>query len=148
MADMNRLRVKKLTPGAHLPERAGEGDLGYDLFAAEGIVIPPRGTAIVKTGIAVAFPDGWGGLIRDRSGMAATHRIVVSAGVIDHGYRGEIGVVMNNLTDEPFPVTPTMKIAQMLPMPVVDWLVEEADALPDSRRGAGGFGSTGSHKTV
>ncbi|MBF0170291.1 MAG: dUTP diphosphatase [Nitrospinae bacterium] len=144
---MDTLKVKRLRPDAHLPERAGEGDLGYDLFAAEGVTIPPRGTAIVKTGVAVQFPDGWGGLIRDRSGMATKNRVIVSAGVIDHGYRGEIGVALNNLADTPFVVEPSMKIAQMLPMPVVDWRVEEVAALTDTARGEAGFGSTGTHKS-
>jgi len=139
------LKVVKLVPTAHPPERANGGDLGYDLFAAEKVVIGVGAATPVKTGVAMQFPDGWGGVIKDRSSMAV-RRITVSAGVIDNGYRGEVAVVLNNHSQHAFVIEPGHKIAQLVPVPVTNWRVVVTDSLNDTQRGAGGFGSSGFKK--
>jgi dUTP pyrophosphatase len=138
------LRVKRLLPGAQLPTVAHQGqDLGYDLYAAEGITIGARGMAKVKTGIAVEFTSGHGALLRDRSSMASKG-LAVAAGVIDAGYRGEIQVIMHNLTASDFTINAGDKIVQMIPVRPETWFpVEEVEDLTQTVRGAGGFGSTG-----
>lgn len=141
---MTELLIKKLSPHAHPPERAKEGDLGYDLFCSERTVIPAGKTIAVPTGIAVQFPHGWGAVIKDRSSMAM-RQVMVSAGVIDNGYRGEIKVAMTNHSGVEIIMETGQKIAQMIPVPVTGWLVREVDQLSGSERGEGGFGSTGSH---
>ena len=141
------LRVKMLRPEAKAPTIAHPGeDLGYDLYAAESVTLPPRGHAAVPTGIAMELTsaDGtpMGALVRDRSSMAL-RRIITTAGVIDAGYRGEVKVIMENLNDTEQVIQAGDKVANMLPYPVLTTAVEVADDLADSRRGEGGFGSSG-----
>ena len=142
------LRVKRLEAGARLPEVAHPGeDLGYDLFALEGVHLRSRQTLKVRTGIAVEarHPETGaplGLLVRDRSSMAA-RGIATTGGVIDAGYRGEILVVMTNLGDAAVDLKAGEKIAQMVPVPVLTGPVEEVESLEDSLRAARGFGSSG-----
>ena len=142
------LRVNLLEPVARLPEVAHPGeDLGYDVFALEATPLAPRATVRVRTGIAVeARHPGTGAplglLVRDRSSMAA-RGIAITGGVIDAGYRGEILVLMTNLTDAPQELKAGEKIAQMIPVPVLTGLVQKAESLEGSVRAAKGFGSTG-----
>jgi dUTP pyrophosphatase len=142
------LRVKLLEDGARAPVVAHPGeDLGYDLFALEGIVLAPRATLKVRTGIAVEARDPQTGaplglLVRDRSSMAA-RGVATTGGVIDSGYRGEILVVMTNLGDTAMELKAGEKIAQMVPVPVFTGLVQEVESLDDSARAAKGFGSSG-----
>jgi dUTP pyrophosphatase len=142
------LRVKRLEAGARLPVVAHPGeDLGYDLFALEGVQLGARQTLKVRTGIAVEARDPKTGaplglLVRDRSSMAA-RGIATTGGVIDSGYRGEILVVMTNLGDADVELKAGEKIAQMVPVPVLTGPVEEVESLEDSLRAAKGFGSTG-----
>ncbi|MGO8756869.1 MAG: dUTP diphosphatase [Terracidiphilus sp.] len=142
------LRVKRLEAGAQLPVVAHPGeDLGYDLFALEGVRLASRATVKVRTGIAVEARDPGTGkalglLVRDRSSMAA-RGIATTGGVIDAGYRGEILVVMTNLGVEAVELKAGEKIAQMVPVPVLTGAVEEAECLEDSVRAAKGFGSSG-----
>jgi dUTP pyrophosphatase len=142
------LRVKRLEAGARLPVVAHPGeDLGYDLFALENILLEPRRTQKVRTGIAVearhpATGEPLGLLVRDRSSMAA-RGLATTAGVIDAGYRGEILVVMTNLGDAAVDLKAGEKIAQMVPVRVLTGGVEEVEALEDSVRAAKGFGSSG-----
>lgn len=144
---MGKLKVKKLVPSAHLPEKAKAGDLGYDLFSAEHALIHPGEMRAVRTGIALEFPSGWGGVLKDRSSMAMK-RITISAGVIDSGYRGEIKVLISNHSTTSYAVETNHKIAQLIPCPVTDWKIEEAEELNDTHRGDGGFGSTGAFKSI
>jgi dUTP pyrophosphatase len=143
------LRVKRLESGARLPEVAHPGeDLGYDLFALEGVQLGARQTLKVRTGIAVEARDPKTGaplglLVRDRSSMAA-RGIATTGGVIDSGYRGEILVVMTNLGGAAVELKAGEKIAQMVPVPVLTGPVEEVESLEDSIRAAKGFGSSGS----
>jgi dUTP pyrophosphatase len=142
------LRVKLLEQGAKLPVVAHPGeDLGYDVFALEGVVLEPHKTVRVRTGISVEarHPEtdvALGLLVRDRSSMAA-RGIATTAGVIDAGYRGEVQIVMTNLGTESLELKAGEKIAQMIPVPVLTGVVETAESLEDSARLAKGFGSSG-----
>ena len=142
------LRVKLLEEGARLPVVAHPGeDLGYDLFALEATTLAPGATVKVRTGIAVearhpATGVPLGLLVRDRSSMAA-RGIATTAGVIDAGYRGEILVLMTNLTDATVELKAGEKIAQMIPVPVLTGAVEQVVSLEDSPRSEKGFGSSG-----
>jgi dUTP pyrophosphatase len=141
--------VRRLAHGAGLPlpAYATEGSAGLDLMAAitAPIDLPPLGRAVVPTGIAIALPSGYEAQVRPRSGLAAKHGITVlnAPGTIDADYRGEIGVTLVNLGDAPFRVEPGMRVAQMVVAPVSTVAWNEVEELPASRRGGGGFGSTG-----
>ena len=141
------LRCKLLQEHATAPSIAHPGeDLGYDLYSAETVIFPPRGHAIVPTGVAIELTSKngtpMGALVRDRSSMAA-RRLITTAGVIDAGYRGEIKIVMENLSDAEQTIHRGDKIANLLPYPVLTTAVEVVDDLTHSKRGAGGFGSSG-----
>ena len=142
------LRVKLLEAGARLPAVAHPGeDLGYDLFALEDVVLAPRATVRVRTGIAVearhpASGAPLGLLVRDRSSMAA-RGLATTAGVIDAGYRGEILILMTNLGEAAVELKAGEKIAQMIPVPVLTGEVTEVESLEDSARAEKGFGSSG-----
>jgi dUTP pyrophosphatase len=139
------LPVRRLRDDAVLPSQAYAGDAGLDLAAADGLTIGPGERAVVGTGLAVAIPEGYTGLVVPRSGLAARHGIgkVNSPGVIDAGYRGEVRVVLHNTDLEaPFTVEPGMRIAQLLVVPVPPVKLVEVDELPASERGERGFGSS------
>ena len=137
-----------MDPGARAPVVAHPGeDLGYDLFALEGVALLPRSTVKVRTGIAVEARHPYTGaplglLVRDRSSMAA-RGIATTAGVIDSGYRGEILVLMTNLGDTAVELKAGEKIAQMIPVPILTGPVHEVETLEDSARAEKGFGSSG-----
>ena len=141
--------VRRLPHGAGLPlpAYATEHSAGVDLMAAIAapMALAPGARALVPTGIAIALPDGYEAQVRPRSGLAIKHGIILpnAPGTIDADYRGEIQVILANLGTEPFTVEPGMRIAQMVVAPVSRVAWEAVDALPDSGRGAGGFGSTG-----
>jgi dUTP pyrophosphatase len=140
------LRVAKLKEGAVLPTRAHAGDAGLDLHAVEAAHIGPGERWGVGTGIAVEIPEGHGGLVLPRSGLAREHGIslVNSPGLIDSGYRGEVRVLLlNNDPAETFRVEAGDRIAQLVIVPVVLAEPVEAAALAESARGDGGFGSSG-----
>ncbi len=139
------LQVKKLRDDATVPHYAHPGDAGLDLFACESIALSPGCSAVIKTGIAIALPTNTEGQVRPRSGLAAKHQISVlnTPGTIDEGYRGEVGVILINFGSESFAVELGMKIAQLVVKPVVRVEVETVDSLSETRRGEGGFGSTG-----
>src|ERR1700743_3138415 len=142
------LRVKRLDEGARLPVVAHPGeDLGYDVFALEGVTLAPRATVRVRTGIAVEarHPEtraALGLLVRDRSSMAS-RGIAAIGGGIDAGYRGGILILLTNLGEAPLELKAGEKIAQMIPVPVLTGAVEEAETLEDSNRAEKGFGSSG-----
>jgi dUTP pyrophosphatase len=136
------VKVKKIHPEARLPVYGHPGDAGFDLFACETLVLAPGEVRAVPTGIALAIPRGFAGLIWDKSGISlrGVHKL---AGVVDAGYRGEVRVVLANLGGEPYEIKAGMKIAQMLVQPVHEVGLVEAESLDDTSRGEGGFGSTG-----
>ncbi len=126
---------------------AGEyGDLAADLFAAEAAVLAPVGepgsTVAVRTGLAMELPSTHGALVEDRSGLAV-RGITTLAGVIDPGYRGELKIVLTNLTSEAVTVAPGHRIAQLRIVERIQAVFEESDMVADTERGVGGFGSTG-----
>jgi len=136
------IKIRKMTPNAKAPAYAHSGDAGMDLFSCVEMTLAPGETRPVPTGIQMAIPQGYVGLVWDKSGISimGVHRL---AGVVDAGYRGEVRVVMVNLGTEPFEIKPGMKIAQMLIQPVEAPTIVESESLDDTSRGAGGFGSTG-----
>jgi dUTP pyrophosphatase len=140
------LRVSRLNDGAKLPTRMHEGDAGLDLYACETAHIGPGERWGVGTGIAVEIPEGHAGLVLPRSGLAREHGIALvnSPGLIDAGYRGEIRVLLLN-TDpaETFRVEPGDRIAQLVIAPIALAEPVEVEALAESARGEGGFGSSG-----
>ena len=142
-----RVAFRRLTPGAQAPSRAHAGDAGYDLVAAEGAVLSPGERAVVGTGIAVAVPDGYAGLVLPRSGLAARHGVslVNTPGLIDSGYRGEIRIpLINHDREETFRVERGMRIAQLVLVRAADAFFFEGDLPPGADgRGEGGFGSSG-----
>lgn len=133
--------------GLPLPAYATEGSAGLDLRAAiaEPLMIPPGGRAAVPTGLALAIPAGYEGQVRARSGLASRHGVGLpnAPGTIDSDYRGEVLVLLVNWGAEPFVVTRGDRIAQLVIAPVARAILSETDALPESGRGAGGFGHTG-----
>lgn len=141
-----RLEVKRLDTDLPLPAYARPGDAGLDLFAREDKVLPPGTRCLMPTGLAVAIPDGWVGLVHPRSGLAVRQglSIVNSPGTIDAGYRGELMVPLINLDPS---VTIRLargeRIAQLLLQRVGHAQLVEVDELPDGVRGGDGFGSTG-----
>ncbi len=140
------LRFQRLSDEAVIPSRAHPGDAGLDLHAAEAAHIGPGERWSVGTGVAVEIPDGHAGLVLPRSGLAREHGIslVNSPGLIDSGYRGEVRVLLLN-TDpaETFRVRAGDRIAQLVIAPIAIAEPVEAEALADSARGDGGFGSSG-----
>jgi dUTP pyrophosphatase len=138
--------VRRLRPDAVVPTRAYEGDAGLDLTACERVELEPGERALVPTGLAVAIPEGYAGFVQPRSGLATRHgiSIVNTPGLVDSGYRGELKVALLN-TDarESFVVEPGMRIAQLVVLPVQGVEAVEVGELPESGRGVGGFGSSG-----
>lgn len=139
------LKVKKLTADALLPQYAHPGDAGADLFANEATTIGSGKSAMIKTGISIELPPSTEAQVRPRSGLAAKNQITVlnTPGTIDEGYRGEVCVILINHGEKDFVVEKGMKIAQMVVKPVIAVEVQEVADLSDTRRGTGGFGSTG-----
>ncbi|MEX2407552.1 MAG: dUTP diphosphatase [Rhodovibrionaceae bacterium] len=149
MSDSIRIPVKTLPHGAGLalPAYATEQSAGLDLLAAveEDLVLAPGARALVPTGLAIALPPGYEAQLRPRSGLALKHGISVlnSPGTIDADYRGELGVILINLGQEPFTVSRGSRIAQMVVARHARVAWEPSEDLEQSTRGSGGFGSTG-----
>jgi dUTP pyrophosphatase len=143
---VTELPVARLRDDAILPAQAYDGDAGLDLAACEHAQLGPGDRAIVGTGVAVAIPDGYAGLVVPRSGLAARHGLTIlnAPGLIDSGYRGELKVILLN-TDprEAFVIEPGMRIAQLVLVEAAAVQLVEVEALPVSERGAAGFGSSG-----
>ena len=142
------IRFQKLRPQAVLPVRATQGSAGLDLTTCidQPVVLPKGGRALIPTGLAVALPGSHlASFVFARSGLAVKHGVTLSncVGVIDSDYRGEIKVILVNLSDTPFEIKPGERIAQIVVArhERVEW--EASETLSDTARGAGGFGSTG-----
>ena len=143
---MVQISIKRLDPGLPLPSYAHPGDAGADLHSAVEITLQPGERALVPTGIAMALPEGYVGLVHPRSGLAARHGIsVVNApGTIDAGYRGEVKVLLVNLDPhQPIELSRGDRVAQLVVQRVALASFVEVDALSGSARGEGGYGSTG-----
>jgi dUTP pyrophosphatase len=137
------LNVKKLNELAIPPTKANSTDAGYDLYSVEDLNIAPHQRALVHTGISMAIPNDYVGLVWPRSGLAVKHGIDVLAGVVDSGYRGEVCVVLQNHGDKIYQVRRGDRVAQMLFQKVSSFNVYVVEDLETSDRGISGFGSTG-----
>lgn len=141
--NFNKLPVKKLNDKAILPKRANQTDAGYDLYSIEDCEINPHERKMIHTGISMAIPNNYVGLIWPRSGLAVKHGIDVLAGVVDSGYRGEICVILQNHDNEVYKISAGDRIAQMLFQKIEYFQIQESDSLENADRGGSGFGSTG-----
>ena len=143
------VKIQKLRPGAVTPRRGSADAAGYDLYAcpADGqcVTIAPHVTAMIGTGLALAIPAGYFGGVFARSGLGIKKGIALSngVGVIDSDYRGEVGMGLINLSDEPYTIQPGDRVAQMMISPVILPALRFVDELDETARGAGGLGSTG-----
>jgi dUTP pyrophosphatase len=142
-----KVAVQRLAPDLPLPVYATAGSSGLDLIAAveSEVVLPPGGIAAIPTGIALALPEGYEAQVRPRSGLAVRHGVTVlnAPGTVDSDYRGEITVILVNHGRSGFSILRGMKIAQLVIGAVVRAEWHETERLDSTRRGAGGFGSTG-----
>ena len=141
MAD--KLCVRLLSPHAVVPMRATDGAAGYDLFAAQRVLVPSKMHAVVPTGIAVSVPKGTYGRVAPRSGLAVRHCLDVLAGVVDEDFRGELQVVLINHGDADYVIEQGARVAQLVLEKIKVAEVVVVDDLGATMRGAHGFGSTG-----
>lgn len=152
MTDGVPVQLRRLDPELPPPAYARPGDAGADLVAAEGVELAPRGgRALVRTGVAIALPEGYVGLVHPRSGLAARLGVTVlnAPGTVDAGYRGEILVnLVNHDPDTPAKISRGDRIAQLVVQRVERAHFQVVDQLPESVRGAGGHGSTGGHSDL
>jgi dUTP pyrophosphatase len=142
VSDVVEIPIRAQNP----PSYAHANDAGADLRAAEDVIIPPGGRALVGTGVSIALPDGYAAFVVPRSGLAAKHGITVlnSPGTVDAGYRGEIKVtLLNTDREQSFSVEVGDRIAQVIFAPVSRAVFVPVEELPESLRGENGFGSTG-----
>lgn len=139
------LKFKRIHPDAVLPAYAHPSDAGMDIRSVADMTVPARGRALVPTGLVVLLPPLYEAQVRPRSGLALKHGITVlnTPGTIDSGYRGEIGVILFNSSDVDFQVKKGDRVAQVVIAPVIQPVIEEAQEIDETDRGAGGFGSTG-----
>jgi dUTP pyrophosphatase len=144
---MTKVLVKRLNPKVELPAYKTSGASGMDLmaFIDRPIKITPKSSCVVPTGLAIAFSEDYEIRMRPRSGLAVKNNITVlnTPGTIDSDYRGEIKIILFNHGNEEFIINNKDRVAQMILSPVIKMNLEEADDLPESIRGEGGFGSTG-----
>ncbi|EEP74142.1 deoxyuridine 5'-triphosphate nucleotidohydrolase Dut [Micromonospora sp. ATCC 39149] len=148
MTDDVPVPVRRLDPELPLPAYSHPGDAGADLVAAADVELPPGGRALVPTGLAIALPEGYVGLVHPRSGLAARLGVTVlnAPGTVDAGYRGEILVnLINHDRETPAKIARGDRIAQLVVQRVERADFRPVTELPPSRRGAGGHGSTGGH---
>ena len=143
---MTELAFQRLDPDAVLPERAHPGDAGFDLRSIEDVEVGPGERAMVRTGVAVAIPDGHAGLVLPRSGLASKHGLTLAnaPGLIDSGYRGEVICSVVNLDPhESVKIARGDRMAQLVVVEMPELRPRWVEELPPSSRGEGGFGSTG-----
>jgi len=124
-------------------KKAHETDAGYDILAAEDKLVLANSRELIKTGLKVAIPECWVGIICARSGLSIKHRLDIAGGIIDSGYTGEVGVCLVNNGIEPYKVTKGDKIAQMIVTPIFRQETHKVKNLEETKRGAKGFNSTG-----
>ena len=141
---MPKIKIQKINENAKVPSYAHQGDAGLDFYSAEeNYVLKPEERKGFSTGIKMEIPGGYAGLIWDKSGLAAKYGIKIMAGVIDSTYRGEVIVMLINLGNKNYLVEKNAKIAQMLIQKIERAEIEIAEDLNVTKRGGGGFGSTG-----
>ena len=138
------IKIKKISTDATTPTRSNLSDAGWDLYSSQDTrYIQPGHRVLVKTGIAMEIPEGFAGLIWPRSGLAVKNGIDVFAGVVDAGYRGDVGVCLFNSSAQEVQIKQGDRIAQILFQSIPQFRIVEATELTDTNRGSGGFGSTG-----
>lgn len=139
------VRFKLIHPNAKMPSYATTGSAGADVCAVEKVVVPPRHWALVKTGLQVELETGWEIQVRSKSGLALKEGLFVlnSPGTVDADYRGEIGVILCNMSDNAYHVEPGQKVAQLVVSPVTEAIFHRVEDVSGTTRGEGGFGSTG-----
>lgn len=137
------LLVKKLSANAIIPSRGSALAAGYDISSAYDDVVPARGKALIKTDLSIAIPEGTYARLVPRSGLAWKHSIDVGAGVIDADYRGPVGVILFNFSDQDFAIKAGDRVAQLILERIVTPEVLKVEDLEATVRGEGGFGSTG-----
>ena len=140
------IKFQKILDEAIIPHYAHPGDAGMDIFSAEETVIKEGERKNIRTGLKMELPEGFVGLVWDKSGLALKNGIKTMAGVIDSCYRGEIGIVLVNLSGQDYKIEKGQKIAQMLIQKIERAEIEEARELSETKRGEGRFGSTGLFK--
>lgn len=136
------IKVKKLHPDSVVPTKTNASDAGWDLYSTQDVNLLPFKRCLISTGIAMSIPDGFVGLIWDRSGLSSKHGIHRFAGVIDSGYRGEIKVCLYNAIDWVTSIKKGQRIAQLLIQEIPACELVEVDELEESQRGEKGFGSS------
>ncbi len=139
---MLEVKVRLLRPEGRLPRRASPGAAGYDLFAAEPVLVPARGRALVPTAIAIQLPEGYEAQVRPRSGLALHEGVSAHFGTIDTDYRGELMVLLQSDRDADYAVAAGERVAQLVLAPIVTAVFHEGE-LDGTQRGEGGFGHTG-----
>lgn len=137
------MQVKLMNAYASVPYRASQGAAGYDIAASENTEIPPAGQALVSTGLCIALPEGTYGRLAPRSGLSWKTHCTVGAGVIDQDYRGEVKVLIQNLSNAPLFLNRGQRVAQLIVEAYQTPDIVIVDQLYDTRRGKRGFGSTG-----
>jgi dUTP pyrophosphatase len=140
---IERLEFMRIHPQAKLPTRGSQHSAGLDLYSIESLWIPPRGRAAIRTGLSVAIPHGFYGRVAPRSGLAVKHGLDVLAGVIDSDYRGEIICALINHGEESLEIEAGMRIAQLIIESIETPTPAWSEDLSETKRGSGGFGSTG-----
>jgi dUTP pyrophosphatase len=139
---VEKVEAMKVSPEATLPTRAHPEDAGMDLYGLEDVIIEPSQGKLARTGIAMAIPQGFVGMIADRSSLGK-RGVKTAGGIIDEGYRGEIQVIVWNISGEPIHLKRGERIAQLLILPIATPAIVEVTTLDETKRGANGFGSTG-----
>lgn len=141
---MNLIEIKINSDDAKVPTRATAGAAGYDLCALDEHLLVPQRPTLIKTGISMAIPDGFVGMVCSRSGLALKKGVFVlnAPGIIDSDYRGDVGVILFNALDTPMMIEKGDRIAQILFMPLSILPMVQVDELTETIRGTGGFGST------
>ncbi len=138
-----KIQIKKVDKNAKIPQYAHDDDAGMDLFSIENFVLTPGERRTCKTGIAMNIPKGFAGLIWDKGGIALNGGIKTMGGVVDSGYRGEVKVILKNLSNKDYEIKRGQKVAQMLIQKVELPVIKEVNNLDETSRGEDGFGSTG-----
>ena len=141
--ELQLLRFKKLETNATLPTRGSAQAAGLDLYSIDNVVIEPKQRALVRTGLAVAIPEGYYGRVAPRSGLAVKKGLDVLAGVIDADYRGELRCALYNSGDETIDLPAVSKICQLIIEKIITPSAVWAEEISETDRGSGGFGSTG-----
>ncbi|WQZ94027.1 dUTP diphosphatase [Helicobacter pylori] len=143
-----KIKIQKIHPNALIPKYQTEGSSGFDLHAVEEVTIKPHGVGLVRIGICLSLEVGYELQVRTRSGLALNHQVMVlnSPGTVDNDYRGEIKVILANLSDKDFKVQVGDRIAQGVVQKTYKAEFIECERLDETSRGSGGFGSTGVSK--